>query len=86
MTRAVEEIGNAPRGKNINDSPESLQKIVGRIRRLRDDAHEAAVLTGQMEGKSENTLSLLKRFENTLDEKGLFVKKLYDRLSQYLGR
>ena len=85
MTGAVENIGNAPSGRNVKDSLESLQKIISRTRRFRDDINEIGMSITKMEGRSEITISLIKRLENTLDEKQLFTKKLHGKLSEYLG-
>lgn len=86
MTRAIEEIGNTPQRRDARDSTDSLQKVVSRIRRMSDDVHEMGVSVAKTEGRSELTLSLIKRLKGVLNDKQLFVKKLQGRLSEYMGR
>ena len=86
ITRAIGEIGKTPKGRNMSDSPESLQGVVSFLRRMGDDVNELGISVAKIEGRSELTLSLIQRLEGSLDEKQLFARKLHDSLSRYLGR
>ena len=39
LTSALEQIGKAPRSRNINDSVESLSEIISRLKNVEDGAH-----------------------------------------------
>lgn len=86
MTRAIEQIGQAPRQRNAKDDLESLGKVVARLRRIRDEIHEIGVSVTQTEGRPQRTLNALKNLEEILDEKQLFVRRLHRGLSEYMGR
>lgn len=86
MTSTIGEMGDVPMRRGARDSADSLREAVSRIGRMTDDAHEMGVSIAKTEGRSELTLSLIKRLEGTLDVKQLFVKKLHGRLSEYMGR
>ena len=84
LTSALDQIGEAPRSRNINDSMESLTKVITRLKNVENMA--PAIRSGLMGSEETSLLARLHRVENVAREKWLSLASRRSKLAEYLRR
>lgn len=84
IANAIQNIGNVPRGQSMRDNAESLGKVIFRLKEIEDKTHNTALsLSGEKESRPEEILKSLRKLEDAIREKWIFVARKRNALDQY---